>query len=127
MSEEYTKIIVVGKEASFSERIIDYAIDMAERMSYEIIAVSTAPLLSCSTLSVLSHHKDKVCTDFEEHAKESVKIFKQKSEENNINFTHIIKFKDTSSVLNELRKELGGFEFVISEEEGDNIFVYSLL
>ena len=51
--EESKKLVVVGKESTFSQEIIDYAIDMAERMSYEIVALNTAPL-SCETFKLSS-------------------------------------------------------------------------
>ena len=77
--KRHTRLIVIGKNGAFSQKIIDYALNMASRMQYEIIAVSTAPLLACHTLSIMTQHKDKMCAEFEEHAKESVKIFKQKA------------------------------------------------
>ena len=129
LQEEHSRLVVVGKESQFTDKIINYAIDMAKNMGYEIVAVSTAPLLACDTLNRLSHHKDKVCIDFEKIAKEAVRAFQRRAEENSLKFRHIIKFNATYEVLTELKHELGGFEFVVSEEEGqsDEIFVYSLL
>jgi hypothetical protein len=40
-TETASRLLVVGKESVFSEEIIDYAIEMAERLSYEIIALNT--------------------------------------------------------------------------------------
>ena len=39
VKEEPTKLLVVGRESSFSKEIIDYALEMAQRMSFEIIAL----------------------------------------------------------------------------------------
>jgi len=46
-------LLVVGQESSFSQEIIDYALEMAKRMSYEIVALNTAPL-SCDTFKMFS-------------------------------------------------------------------------
>ena len=46
--QQIMQLLVVGRESTFSKEIIDYALDMAQRMSYEILALNTAPL-SCDT------------------------------------------------------------------------------
>jgi hypothetical protein len=134
------KLVVVGKESIFSKEIIDYAIDMAERMSYEIVALNTAPL-SCDTFKLFSESREKLCTDFQALAEQNVQPFEQEAEKRGISFTHLVKYTDSNEVLAELRKEIGEFEFVVSEEEQDagydraengerprrEIFVYSML
>ena len=125
--EHYTRLVVVGRGAVFSDKIIDYALEMAKRMDYEIVAVSAAPLLACHTLTILHHHRDKVCADFEEQAKESIEEFRTKAKELDVGFTHVIKYHRTQKVLHELKRELGGFEFIVSEEESESeIFVFSI-
>ena len=137
--EESRKLVVVGRESVFSQEIIDYAIDMAERMSYEIVALNTAPL-SCETFK-LSNSRDQICTDFQMLSEQNVRPFRQAAENRGISFQHVVKFSESYEVLKELRKEIGEFEFVISEEEQDSaadraetgerprqeIFVYSML
>ena len=44
VKQEPRRLVVIGRESVFSQEIIDYAIEMAERMSYEIIALNAAPL-----------------------------------------------------------------------------------
>ena len=46
-----TKLLVMGRESDFSKEIIDYSLEMAQRMSYEILALNTAPL-SCETFKL---------------------------------------------------------------------------
>lgn len=137
--EECRKLVVVGRESVFSKEIIDYAIDMAERMSYEIVALNTAPL-SCETFR-LSSSRDQICTDFQMHSEQNVQPFREEAEKRGIPFSHVVKFSESYEVLKQLRKEIGEFEFVISEEEHDvaasraengerprqEIFVYSML
>ncbi|MBW2325983.1 MAG: hypothetical protein JRF45_05705 [Deltaproteobacteria bacterium] len=48
-----TKLLVMGRESTFSKEIIDYALEMAQRMSYDILALNTAPL-SCETFKLFS-------------------------------------------------------------------------
>jgi len=137
--EESRKLVVVGRESIFSKGIIDYAIEMAERMSYEIVALNTAPL-SCETFR-LSSSRDQICTDFQMLSEQNVRPFREEAEKRGIPFSHVVKFSESYEVLKQLRKEIGEFEFVISEEEQDvstsraetgerprqEIFVYSML
>ena len=137
--EESKKLVVVGRESIFSREIIDYAIDMAERMSYEIVALNTAPL-SCETFR-LSSSREQICTDFQMFSEQNVQPFREAAQKRGIPFSHVVKFSESYEVLKELRKEIGEFEFVVSEEEHDvatdraengerprqEIFVYSML
>jgi hypothetical protein len=138
-AEESRRLVVVGKESVFSQEIIDYAINMAERMSYEIVALNTAPL-SCETF-IQSSSREKICTDFQMLAEMNVAPFREEAERRGIPFSHVVKYTDSKEVLRELRKEIGEFEFVVSEEESESatdraengekakqeIFVYSIL
>lgn len=137
--DETPRLVVVGRESTFSKEIIDYAIEMAERMSYEIVALNTAPL-SCETFW-RSSSRDSICTDFQMLSEHNVQPFREAAEEKGIPFSHIVRYSDSNEVLVELRKEIGEFEFVVSEEEQDaesnraenrdrpkqEIFVYSML
>ena len=55
-----TKLLVMGRESTFSKEIIDYALEMAQRMSYDILALNTAPL-SCETFKLFSSSRNQVC------------------------------------------------------------------
>ncbi|MCJ7539291.1 MAG: hypothetical protein MUO88_06450, partial [Desulfobacterales bacterium] len=57
-----TKLLVMGRESTFSKEIIDYALEMAQRMSYDILALNTAPL-SCDTFKLFSSSRDQVCEE----------------------------------------------------------------
>jgi hypothetical protein len=118
--EAAKKLVVVGRESVFSQEIIDYALEMAERMSYEIIALNTAPL-SCETFKLFSSSRNKICEDFEDLSKKNVRSFQEAAEKKGIPFTHVVKFSESYEVLKELKVEIGEFEFVVTEmEEQEN-------
>ncbi|MBU0769481.1 MAG: hypothetical protein KJ687_10355, partial [Proteobacteria bacterium] len=54
-----TKLLVMGRESTFSKEIIDYSLEMAQRMSYNILALNTAPL-SCETFKLFSSSRNQV-------------------------------------------------------------------
>ncbi len=138
--ESAAKLLVVGREGSFSREIIDYALEMAQRMCYEIIALNTAPL-SCETFKLFSSSRDEVCREFKSLSEENAGIFQQAAAEKGIPFQHVIMYCETDEALDAVCKEYGDVTLVISEseeqqfegriEEGEGVrrelFVYSIV
>jgi hypothetical protein len=134
------KLLVVGRESTFSREVIDYALEMAQRMSYEIVALNTAPL-SCETYKLFSSSRNKICQEFKNISQENAGVFRQAAERIGISVTHVVKFSEPNEALEEMKKEYGEIEFVISEaqedqltsrvEEGErarqDIFVYTMV
>ena len=134
------KLLVIGRESTFSREIIDYALEMANRMSYEIVALNTAPF-SSETFKIFSSSRKQLCRDFRILSEENMKDFKNEAEKLGVPFTHVVKFSEREQALEELTQEFKGIEFVISDteqeevrsrvEEGERptqpIYVYSII
>ena len=134
------KLLVVGRESIFHKEVIDYALDMAERLSYEILALNTAPL-SCETFSLLPTERSKVCREFKALTEKNIQQFQQEAQKRSIPFKHVIKFSEKEQALAEISREFSDIEFVVSDTEGDRaaeratqnerpkqeIYVYSLV
>lgn len=134
------KLVVLGNESVFSQELIDYAIEMALRMSYEVVALNAAPL-SCETFKLFSSSHNEVCHEFRKLSEQNVQPFKEEILRNSISFTHIVKFCDAEQALAELRNEVGEIDFIVSDghpdqqveiqTEGESIkseiFVYSMI
>jgi hypothetical protein len=103
---ETAKLLVVGQESSFSQDMIDYALEMAERMSYEIVALNTAPL-SCDTFKLFSSSRDQLCMDFKELSTKNADFFQKEAARAGIDFTHVIKFSEVDEAIEAVCKELG--------------------
>ena len=134
------KLLVVGRESTFSKEIIDYALEMAQRMSYEIIALNTAPL-SCETFKMFSSSRNEVCDEFKKMSEKNAALFKEAADEKGIPFVHVVLFSETEEALQQVTKENKNVVFVVSEsiedraasriEEGErlrqNLYVYSIV
>jgi len=114
------KLLVVGRESAFSREVIDYALEMAQRMSYEILALNTAPL-SCETFKIFSSSHKKLCQDFRALSEKNVKQFRQEAEKLGVPFEHIVKFSERDEALEEINKEFRDIEFVVSDAEEENV------
>jgi len=134
------KLLVVGRESTFSREIIDYALEMAQRMSYEILALNSVAL-SCETFNLFSLSSNKLCQEFREISQENVRVFREAAEKAGVAFYHAVKFVEPNEALEEIKREYKDIEFVISEaeeepatrrvEEGararQDIFVYTMV
>ncbi len=114
--ERPRKLLVVGRESHFSQEVADYALEMAERLSYEILALSTAPL-SCETFKLAPFSQDKLCREFRSLSEENVKAFQERAEKMGIPFLHVVKFNQTDRALEEITREFKDIEFVVSDAE----------
>ena len=135
-----TKLLVLGRESAFSQEIIDYALEMAQRMSYEILALNTAPL-SCETFKLFSSSRDQVCEEFKNMSKKNASVFQELAAEKGIPFDHIVMFSEPEEALETINRENKDIAFVVSEsvedrtenviEQGErlrrNVYVYSMV
>ena len=114
------QLLVVGCESTFSREIVDYALEMAQRMSYEILALNSVPL-SCETFKLFSSPGKKLCQEFREISEDNVRIFREAAEKIDIPFSHVVKFIEPEKALEEMKREFRDIEFVISEAEEDPV------
>lgn len=110
------KLLVVGHETMFSQTVIDYALDMARRMSYEIVALNAAPL-SCNAFKPFAASQKKLCDEFRQMSGEHVQGFKLAAEKMRIPFTHVVKFSEPEKALEMIQHEYNPIDFVITDEQ----------
>jgi hypothetical protein len=114
------RLLVVGRESTFSPEIIDYAVEMAQRMSYEILALNSVSLPR-ETFKLFSLSSNKLYQDFRKISEENVRLFREEAEKNGVAFSHVVKFIEPDDALEEIKKEYDDIEFVISEAEEEQI------
>jgi vacuolar-type H+-ATPase subunit D/Vma8 len=138
--EQIMQLLVVGRESSFSKEIVDYALDMAQRMSYEILALNTSPL-SCDTFKLFANSRDQLCEEFKSLSEKNAGLFQQAAAEKGVAFDHIVMFSETEEALQEVTKKNKNIAFVVAEsisdraearvEDGErlrkNLYVYSMV
>jgi len=110
------RLVVMGRESTFSDEVIDYAIDMARRMSFEILALNSAPL-SCDAFSLFSTSRSKLCQEFQSISEKNALAFRQSAEAIGIPFVHVVKFDEPEQALASVQNEYGNIEFVISDAQ----------
>ncbi len=118
--EAPAKLLVMGRESRFSREIIDYALEMSQRMTYEIIALNTAPL-SCETFKLFSSSHNEVCKEFKSISEENAREFQQAAARNGIPFQHVIMYCEIDEALGAISRDFGEVAFVVSESEEQQV------
>lgn len=110
------RLLVMGRESAFSDEVVDYAIDMAKRMSFEIVALNSAPL-PCDSFNLFSASRNKLCQEFKSKSEENAQAFRQTAEAKGVRFTHVVKFDEPEQALATVQREYGNIEFVIADAQ----------
>jgi hypothetical protein len=122
-AQPLAKLVVLGKGVTFSDEIVEYALEMAQRMEYEIIALNTAPL-SCESFNLFSSSRHDICQEFQEMSIKNAALFQAQAEKRGLHFIHRINFVDTDTALEEVQNEFGeNISFIVSEPEEDQATV----
>lgn len=114
--KDQRNLIVASNDDRFSKEMIEYAMDMAERMGFGIIAVNAANITHEMT-DFFSTTYDALCKDFSNSAQKNITVFKNLSREHGVEFTHEIKFSATDRAIKDVTKEYGQVEFIISKNQ----------
>ncbi len=113
--KEKGRILVVGREYSFSDHLMAYATNMAKRMRRDIVALNvTASDVGFTFLS--AYHKT-VKEDFQRHAAENAEVFKKKAAAEGVEFEHVIRFGDPDRAIRSLCEEIGKITYALAEPE----------
>ncbi|MDY6904739.1 MAG: hypothetical protein SWH61_08635 [Thermodesulfobacteriota bacterium] len=119
MEEHPGQLLVIGNGSGFSQRIIDYSLEMAQRMTYDILALNIAPVPE-ETFAFIAPSRGKL-KEFEDQSRENVQSFQAAAQQMGITFNHTVKFGETDAIIDELGKEYGTIEFVVSEPEKEQV------
>ena len=111
--KENKYILVLGNEDLFANYLMEYAIDVAKRFDYKIIALSALPV--DKKLRILNGVENEVVEKFVNDAKTAGRIFENRAKEQEIDFRHIIELLPEQKAIRKLHKEVKNIEFVITE------------
>ncbi|MFP4668489.1 MAG: response regulator [Desulfobacterales bacterium] len=111
-------LLVVGNEDDFSRRLMDYSLEMAQRMSYRIVALSIEPV---PETALKRFSQPERVREFEERARQNAEKFAKAAGEHGIPFEHTVRYGNYDAVIEQVAKEYGNVEFVVSEPGDDQL------
>ncbi|UCG21159.1 MAG: universal stress protein [Deltaproteobacteria bacterium] len=112
--QERPKILVVGSKDGFSRPLIDYAVGLAKRMKYEIVALNCAGIATEAS-EKHSPYREKLLKEFKARAAEAVEPLASCAAQEGVPIRHVVKSGGLSSCLRELQKEVSRLNFVLTE------------
>jgi DNA-binding NtrC family response regulator len=110
------RLLVLGQQSGFPKDLVDYALEMAERLSYEVVALNAAGF-SQQTFRSFPGARDKVCQDFLAVSEANAVAFREEANERGIPFSHLVKFTSADEAAAEVREQVGDVDYVICESE----------
>jgi hypothetical protein len=106
------KILVVTREGAFTEPVMEYAISLAERMGYELIALNVGGAASDKAASGYQQHMQE---EYERRAAAAFAVLKHKAAARNIPVTHVVKFGDVGAAVADINREYRRVELMITD------------
>ena len=113
---KHAKVLVVGTEASFSQRLVEYAIWFAKRMEYDVIGLNCVPF-GREAPEILTPYQQDLQKEFDIQAAAGAELLAYRAATENVSFEHLVKFGSPDRCIKETHEEVAGIEFVIVEPE----------
>ena len=114
------RLLVIGTESDFSQELIQYALEISNRMSYAILAMNVAGFNN-ESFKLFPKARERVCQEFQEISEKNALLFKRAAQNKGIHFAHMVKLNEQDDAIDEVIKELGHIDYVVSEaDEGPN-------
>ena len=113
-SQVKRKILVVGKESTFTPAVLDYAINLAQRLGYDIIGMSLNPALE-QMGKFFSPYNLHLRARFTQQARASWEAVRSGLAQQGINSEHVVKFSEVAEAVKDLNHEVKRIDFVITD------------
>ena len=112
METERRKILVIGKSDNLNDALSGYAIQLAQRLKYDLFVVSVMPQGAGSTsavsVSVAAHYRQ---------AMEILHDFKLKAASKDVPCDHTIQYGEIAAVADAVLHTVRRIEFVVTDSE----------
>ncbi len=109
---ERRKILVIGKFDCLNDALSGYAIQLAQRLKYDLFVVSVmshaAESTSAVSVAVAAHYH---------HALELLNDFKQKAAAKDVRCDHVIQYGEIAAVTDDVMHTVKRIEFVVTDSE----------
>ncbi|MCF8107944.1 MAG: hypothetical protein K9J81_03025 [Desulfohalobiaceae bacterium] len=115
-AQENNTLLVLAQGDTFPEDIREYALEMAQRLGYTIIALNTAPVKR-EAWRFFHLEGKKLRQEFTAAARENFAVFQQEAEACKVPIVHAVKFMDKEEALQEMKQEVQDIDFIISDAE----------
>lgn len=110
---EHPKILVVAEGSTFPIRLVEFAVGLAKRMGYEIVA------LNCAGFSQerSGAHMKALFQQFKERAVQGGELLASRAAEEGVPFSQIVRPDSVAQCVRDLEREMSRLQIVLTEPE----------
>jgi hypothetical protein len=108
------KILVVAKNYAFTNGVVDYAVNLSQRLGYDIIAMNVNPALAQSG-KFFSPYNQHLRGKFSERARTSWSSVEAELASQGIYGEHVVRFEELTEAIKDLNHEVKRIDFVITD------------
>jgi hypothetical protein len=116
LPQENRKILVVSREARFSESVVSYAVNLAERLGYDLIALNVGAGESSPGL-LHSPYRHFLGEKFKKQARKAAARIQGRLKAKGLGFEHLVRFGEVGKAVEDLNHEKRRIEFVLNASE----------
>ena len=113
-SQVKRKILVVGKGSTFTPAVLDYAVNLAQRLGYDLIGMSLNPNLE-QLGKFFSPYNLRLRSKFSQQAQAAWELVRPSLAQQGINSEHVVKFSEVAEAVKDLNHEVKRIDFVITD------------
>jgi nucleotide-binding universal stress UspA family protein len=106
------KILVVSQEEAFSEGAMEYAVALAERLGYELLALNVGAAPSDQARSAYQEHMQE---EFQARATAAAAVLQQKAAARQVPLTHVVKFGEVGQAVEAVTRDYRRIELLITD------------
>jgi len=110
-------ILVAVKGDGFSAPLYDYALNMAKRLDYKLLALNVTDISS----ALPNDKKEKIITAFRESCRQNSRAVQDKAEKIGISFSNVIEFGNMDGAVAKLHAHYPGMRYVLTEPDPDTV------
>jgi hypothetical protein len=116
LPQENRKILIVSREARFSESVVNYAVNLAERLGYDLLALNVG--LGNSREGVFhSFYWRYLEEKFKRQARADSGQIQARLAAKGLGFEHLVRFGELGAAVEALNNEKRRIEFVLNASE----------
>ncbi len=113
-SQVKRKILVVGKGSTFTPAVLDYAVNLAQRLGYDLIGMSLNPSLE-QLGKFFSPYNLRLRSKFNQQAQAAWELVRPGLAQQGISSEHVVKFSEVAEAVKDLNHEVKRIDFVITD------------
>ncbi len=110
------KILIVSREARFSESVVNYAVNLAERLGYDLMALNVGTAGSAAGF-LHSPYRRYLEEKFRKQAKAASSEIQARLAAKGLGFEHLVRFGELGAAVEALNNEKRRIEFVLNASE----------